>query len=258
MKKYLAAIIAISFILSSCSIEKRRYMNGYHVEWNVSFHKNGQKLEQTKGPAVEREASLKKEKEKLNLTAQKDVGLINILAYEMEEQIKEHSAEASVQMEEISEVVGDVNESVDEAEKDMLFNQNDLDQYRFHRRQQHVRGNWAAGFIIVGVFLFPFLIPGGIFGILSIISYSKMKKYESIVTQDMTEAQKAEFLANEKYLVKKKTYLTPEQNEERKKKNLQALKITLFIAFLILILILGQYYFGSYPFLSGAIPAAAA
>lgn len=34
MKKLLFSIIAITLFLGSCTVEKRHYMSGYHVEWN--------------------------------------------------------------------------------------------------------------------------------------------------------------------------------------------------------------------------------
>jgi hypothetical protein len=38
MKKILLLIVVIGVVLSSCSIEKRRYTGGYSVEWHKSYH----------------------------------------------------------------------------------------------------------------------------------------------------------------------------------------------------------------------------
>jgi uncharacterized membrane protein YqaE (UPF0057 family) len=40
MKQLSLAIMALSFILSSCSIEKRQYMQGYNISWKNSNSKN--------------------------------------------------------------------------------------------------------------------------------------------------------------------------------------------------------------------------
>lgn len=49
MKKILFAIIALTLVISSCTVEKRRYMDGYHVEWH---HRDKNNVKEEKSPVT--------------------------------------------------------------------------------------------------------------------------------------------------------------------------------------------------------------
>jgi uncharacterized membrane protein YqaE (UPF0057 family) len=49
MKNILFAVVAVMLVLSSCTVEKRRYMDGYHVEWH---HRDNNNVKEEKSPVT--------------------------------------------------------------------------------------------------------------------------------------------------------------------------------------------------------------